>query len=77
MFEFQLILKIPPVHDSFGSLILFLASKRRLTRKMCSFHVILQVWNDAALQIFFAMSNCWGGLIALASYNRFHNRFHR
>lgn len=34
-----------------------------------------RVWNDAALQIFFAMSSCWGGLIALASFNRFHHQF--
>ena len=26
--------------------------------------------------MFFALSNCWGGLIALASYNRFHHRFY-
>jgi len=37
--------------------------------------IFSQVWNDAALQIFFAMSNCWGGLIALASFNRFHHQF--
>lgn len=31
------------------------------------------VWGDAAVQIFFALSPAWGGLITLASYNKFHN----
>ncbi|ELU09479.1 hypothetical protein CAPTEDRAFT_115714 [Capitella teleta] len=32
-----------------------------------------KVWGDAAVQVFFSMSTCWGGLITLASYNKFHN----
>ncbi|KAK3082621.1 hypothetical protein FSP39_000641, partial [Pinctada imbricata] len=32
-----------------------------------------QVWSDAAVQIFYSLSACSGGLIAMASYNKFNN----
>ncbi|XP_076436737.1 sodium- and chloride-dependent GABA transporter 1-like [Babylonia areolata] len=32
-----------------------------------------QVWVEAAVQIFFSLGPAWGGLIVMASYNKFHN----
>lgn len=37
------------------------------------FSFYFQVWKEAAVQIFFSLSPAWGGLITLASYNKFHN----
>ncbi|KAK0418475.1 hypothetical protein QR680_013577 [Steinernema hermaphroditum] len=33
----------------------------------------LRVWGSAAVQVFYSLSTCSGGLITLSSYNRFHN----
>ena len=32
-----------------------------------------RVWADAATQIFYSLSACSGGLIAMSSYNKFNN----
>lgn len=45
------------------------------SNKNCS--LLNQVWGDAAVQIFFALSPAWGGLITLSSYNKFSNNCYK
>ena len=37
----------------------------------------MQVWADAAVQIFYSLGPGWGGLITMASYNKFSNNIQR
>ncbi|XP_064646770.1 sodium- and chloride-dependent glycine transporter 1-like isoform X1 [Lineus longissimus] len=36
-----------------------------------------KVWSDALVQIFYSLSACSGGLVAMSSYNKFHNNVQR
>ena len=37
----------------------------------------IQVWKDAASQMFFSLGISWGGLMMFGSYNKFHNKINR
>lgn len=39
-------------------------------RKLLSF----QVWLEAAIQVFYSLGPTWGGVITMASYNKFHQQ---
>ncbi|KAL4232818.1 hypothetical protein ACF0H5_007504 [Mactra antiquata] len=34
----------------------------------------VQVWLDAAIQVFYSLGPTWGGVITMSSYNRFHQK---
>ncbi|XP_071496278.1 sodium- and chloride-dependent glycine transporter 1-like [Diadema antillarum] len=36
-----------------------------------------RVWKDAAAQIFYSLGPSWGGLLTMASYNKFQNNFYK
>ena len=36
-----------------------------------------QVWIDAGTQVFYSFACCFGGMVALGSYNRYHRNFTR
>uniref|UniRef100_A0A1I8IG25 Transporter n=1 Tax=Macrostomum lignano TaxID=282301 RepID=A0A1I8IG25_9PLAT len=37
----------------------------------------LEIWHEAALQVFFALGPAWGGLITMSSFNKFKNNCYR
>eukprot|EP00079_Xenopus_tropicalis_P012595 XP_002939712.2 PREDICTED: sodium- and chloride-dependent neutral and basic amino acid transporter B(0+) [Xenopus tropicalis] len=56
------------LEGAFNGIDYYIGTKSNITKLMEA-----EVWKDAATQIFFSLSTAWGGLIALSSYNKFHN----
>ena len=36
--------------------------------------LFIQVWLEAAIQVFYSLGPTWGGVITMASYNKFHQQ---
>ena len=37
----------------------------------------LQIWGEAAMQIFYSVGAAWGAIITMASFNKFNNNCYR
>ncbi|KAK3536935.1 hypothetical protein QTP86_027053 [Hemibagrus guttatus] len=49
----------------------------KLSEAEARINILKNVWKDAATQIFLSLSIAWGGLTALASYNKFYNNSYK
>ena len=36
--------------------------------------ILLQVWMEAAIQVFYSLGPAWGGVITMASFNKFQHK---
>ncbi|XP_066437970.1 sodium- and chloride-dependent neutral and basic amino acid transporter B(0+)-like isoform X2 [Eleutherodactylus coqui] len=56
------------LEGAFNGINYYIGTQSNITKLMEA-----EVWKDAATQIFYSLATAWGGLIALSSYNKFHN----